>query len=236
MQVCEALWKSLWAVVEGAGDGFAMAAMMAATMLPGALPAIVRSAQTQHTLVAAPRFAAAYLERPPASAIAEIIGKSQANVRQLATRARRHVEERRPRFQTTRQQRDELARRFFTAVEQGDLAGLEALLASDVQLTGDGGGKVPTLARTLHGRARIARRVINWFRLLARIPGLSVWPVEVNGSPGARYVDAQGRPVGVLALDVAGSQIWAISSIVNPDKLAHLGPLGDYAALLRSAR
>jgi RNA polymerase sigma factor (sigma-70 family) len=169
-------------------------------------------------------------------AIAEIIGRSHANVRQLATRARRYVEERRPRFQTTREQRDELARRFFAAVEQGDLAGLEALLASDVQLTGDGGGKVATLARTVHGRARVARRVINWFGLLARIPGLSVWPAEVNRSPGARYVDAQGRLVGVLALDVDGGQIRAISSIVNPDKLAHLGPLGDYAALLRSAR
>jgi RNA polymerase sigma factor (sigma-70 family) len=73
--------------------------------------------------------------------IATIVGKSEDNVRQLATRARRHVEQRRPRFQTTREQRDELAERFFAAAEQGDLAGLEALLAHDVQLTGDGGGK-----------------------------------------------------------------------------------------------
>jgi ketosteroid isomerase-like protein len=73
--------------------------------------------------------------------IAAIVGKSEDNVRQLATRARRHVKQRRPRFQTTREQRDELARRFFAAAEQGDLAGLEALLAHDVELTGDGGGK-----------------------------------------------------------------------------------------------
>src|SRR5215208_7120381 len=71
--------------------------------------------------------------------IAGIVGKSEDNVRQLATRARRHVEQRRPRFQTTREQHDELARRFFAAAEQGDLAGLEALLAHDVELTGDGG-------------------------------------------------------------------------------------------------
>ena len=90
--------------------------------------------------------------------VAEIIGKSEDNVRQLAKRARRHVEQRRPRFQTTREQRDELARRFFAAAEQGDLAGLEALLAHDVELTGDGGGKVPALARSLHGRHRVARR------------------------------------------------------------------------------
>ena len=75
--------------------------------------------------------------------IAEIVGKSEDNARQLATRARRHVEQRRPRFHTTREQRKELAARFFAAAEQGDLAELEALLAHDVELTGDGGGKVP---------------------------------------------------------------------------------------------
>ena len=100
--------------------------------------------------------------------IAEIIGKSEDNVRQLATRARRHVEQRRPRFQTTREQRDELARRFFAAAEQGDLAGLEALLASDVKLTGDGGGKVPALARSLHGRSRVAHTLVSWLRQAAR--------------------------------------------------------------------
>jgi hypothetical protein len=97
--------------------------------------------------------------------IAEIVGKSEANVRQLATRARRHVEQRRPRFQSTREQRDELAGRFFAAAEQGDVAGLEALLAHDVVLTGDGGGKVPALARSLRGRNGVARAQMNWFRL-----------------------------------------------------------------------
>ncbi len=108
-------------------------------------------------------------------------------MRQLAARARRHVEQRRPRFQTTPEERDELARRFFAAAEQGDLAGLEALLAHDVELTGDGGGKAPALARPLHGRSRVARAVINWVRLAARVPGVSLRRVEVNGSPGALY-------------------------------------------------
>jgi RNA polymerase sigma factor (sigma-70 family) len=103
--------------------------------------------------------------------IAAIVGKSQDNVRQLATRARRHVRQRRPRFQTTREQREELARRFFGAVEHGDVSGLEALLAHDVALTGDGGGKVPALARTLRGRSRVARMLIDWARLGARVPG-----------------------------------------------------------------
>jgi RNA polymerase sigma-70 factor (TIGR02957 family) len=168
--------------------------------------------------------------------IAEIIGKSQDNVRQLATRARRHVEQRRPRFQTTREQRDELARRFFQAAEQGDLSGLEALLAHDVELTGDGGGKVPALARTLRGRSRVARTLINWSRLGARAPEVSMRPVQVNGGPGALYLDAQQRLIAVTALEIAGGQITSISAIVNPDKLAHLGPVGDFTSLLRSAR
>ena len=163
--------------------------------------------------------------------IAQIIGKSQDNVRQLATRARRHLKQRRPRFQTTREQRDELARRFFQAAEQGDLSGLEALLAHDVELTGDGGGKVPALARTLRGRSRVARTLIDWTRLGARLPGGSVRPVEVNGGPGALFLDAQQRLLGVVALEVAGAQITTIHAIVNPDKLTHLGPVGDFGSL-----
>jgi RNA polymerase sigma-70 factor (TIGR02957 family) len=166
--------------------------------------------------------------------IAGIVGKSQENVRQLGTRARRHVEQRRPRFQTTREQRDELAARFFAAVEQGDLAGLEALLAHDVELTGDGGGKVPTLARPLRGRSHVARLLIN--SLVARLPEVSLRIAEVNGGPGALYLDGQQRLIGVMALDITGGQITAISSIVNPDKLEHLGPVGDFTSLVTSAR
>jgi RNA polymerase sigma-70 factor (TIGR02957 family) len=164
--------------------------------------------------------------------IAGIVGKAEDNVRQLAARARRHVEQRSPRFQTTREQRDELGRRFLAAAEQGDVAALEALLAHDVELTGDGGGKVPALARSVHGRSRVARTIVNWVRLAARLPGVSFRPVEVNGSPGALYLDAEQRLLGVLALDIAGGQITSISSVVNPDKLQHLGPVGDVKSLL----
>jgi ketosteroid isomerase-like protein len=167
---------------------------------------------------------------------AAIVGKSQDTVRQLATRARRHVEQRRPRFRTTRQQRDELARRFFAAADHGDLAGLEALLAHDVELTGDGGGKVPALARTLRGRNRVARALINWFRQAGRLEGTSLRPVEVNGGPGALYVDGQQRLISVLALDIADGQITGVRGIANPDKLTHLGPVADANSLLRSAR
>ena len=168
--------------------------------------------------------------------VAEIIGKSQDNVRQLATRARRHIKQRRPRFQTTREQQEELARRFFRAAEQGDLPGLEALLAHDVELTGDGGGKVPALARSRRGRRRVARTLIDWARLGARLPGVSVRPVEVNGGPGALWLDPQQRLIAVVALDIAGGQITRINAIVNPNKLTHLGPVGDYTSLVRSAR
>jgi RNA polymerase sigma-70 factor (TIGR02957 family) len=166
--------------------------------------------------------------------IAEIIGKSEDNVRQLATRARRHVEQHRPRFHTTREQREEMARRFLAAAEQGDLAGLEALLAADVQLSGDGGGKVPALARSLRGRSRVAQTVVNWFRLAARLPGAAWRPVEVNGGAGVLFMDARQRLISVIALDVGDDQIASISSIVNPDKLTHLGPVGDFRSLLQS--
>jgi RNA polymerase sigma-70 factor (TIGR02957 family) len=168
--------------------------------------------------------------------IAAIVGKNEDNVRQLATRARRHVQQRRPRFQTTREQRDELARRFFSAAERGDLAGLEALLAHDVELTGDGGGKVPALARSVRGRSRVARTVITWVRQVIGLPGVSLRPVEVNGGPGALLLDGQQQLIGVCALDVAGGWITSISGIVNPDKLTHLGPVGDFASLLTSGR
>jgi RNA polymerase sigma-70 factor (ECF subfamily) len=167
--------------------------------------------------------------------IAGIVGKSEANVRQLASRARTHVEERRPRFQTSREQREALASRFFAAVQDGDVAGLEALLAHDVVLTGDGGGKVPALARQLRGRSRVARALQNWIRMGARIPGASIQPVEINGTPGALLLDGEARLVGVWALEIAGGEIVALNSIVNPDKLGHLGPVADTRALLRRA-
>jgi RNA polymerase sigma-70 factor (TIGR02957 family) len=168
--------------------------------------------------------------------IAAIVGKSEDNVRQLASRARRHVEQRRPRFQTTREQRDELAARFLAAAEQGDLAGLEALLAHDVELTGDGGGKVPSLARPLHGRNRVARTIINWVRQSGRVAGASLRPVEVNGGPGVLLIDGEQRLISVWALDTAGGQVTNISAIINPDKLTHLGPVADITSLLRSAK
>jgi RNA polymerase sigma-70 factor (ECF subfamily) len=167
--------------------------------------------------------------------IAEIVAKSEDNVRQLASRARGHVKQRRPRFQTTRDQRDELARRFFAAAEQGDLAGLEALLAHDVEMTGDGGGKVPAIKKSLRGRSRVARRLAEFIPTVTRLPGVVLRPVDVNGGPGALLLDGQQRLIGVWALDVDDHQIRSISVIVNPDKLTHLGPVADFRSLLQLA-
>jgi len=168
--------------------------------------------------------------------ITDIVGKSEDNVRQLAARARRHVTERRPRFQTSRAQQQALAQRFFAAARAGDLAGLESLLAHDVELRGDGGGKVPSIGRTLRGRSRVAHTLANWLHALARFPEVTMSPVEVNGAAGAIFRDGQDRVLGVWALDIADGQVTGIHSVVNPDKLGHLGPVGDALAIIRAAR
>jgi RNA polymerase sigma-70 factor (TIGR02957 family) len=165
--------------------------------------------------------------------IAGIIGKREDNTRQLAARARRQVEERRPRYEASREKREELARRFFAATEEGDLAGLEELLAGDVVLHGDGGGKVPALARPLRGRRRVARTLSAWARQALRIGGAAIRRVEVNGQPGALMLDREGKLIGVIALEIADEGVREVRSIVNPDKLRHLGPVADLRALLR---
>lgn len=169
----------------------------------------------------------------PYEEIAQIVGKSQDNARQLAARARRHVEERRPRFEASREQHDRLADRFFAAAREGDLEGLETLLAHDVVLHGDGGGKAPAIARPLHGRRRVARALAGWARLGRRFGGVTVSRAEVNGQPGALMLDPDGRLISVMALDVAEGRVQGVRSVVNPDKLGHLGPVADVRALLR---
>ncbi|HKE75543.1 MAG TPA: RNA polymerase sigma-70 factor [Acidimicrobiales bacterium] len=159
--------------------------------------------------------------------IAEIVGKSEAACRQLAVRARSQVSQDRPRFEASRQEQDELARRFMAAAEGGDLDALETLLAHDVALHGDGGGKVRALPHPVFGRHKVARMLLAWMRNVERIEGFSIRPVEVNGHPGALGLDGRQRIVYALSLDIAGGQIQGIRSIVNPDKLRHLGPVSD---------
>jgi RNA polymerase sigma-70 factor (TIGR02957 family) len=169
----------------------------------------------------------------PYPEVAEIIGTDVDSTRHLVARARNHVRERRPRHYASRRQREELAQRFFAAAEQGDLSALEELLAQDVAMHGDGGGKVPAQARPVNGRVRVARALSVGMSVLARM-GARIQVTEVNGQPGAVAIDAHDRLVGVMALDIAEGQIQTIHSIVNPDKLRHLGQVSDLGALLRA--
>jgi RNA polymerase sigma-70 factor (TIGR02957 family) len=170
----------------------------------------------------------------PYDRIAEIVGTTEQNARQLVTRARRHVDERRPRFETSREEQEQLADRFFAAAEEGDLEGLEELLAHDVVLQADSGGKAPAIKRSLHGRARVTRTLIAGLRAgTTRFGGFTLRREEVNRQPGALLIDRQGRLAGVMILDIADGQIQTVSAIVNPDKLRHLGPVSDLGTLQR---
>jgi RNA polymerase sigma-70 factor, ECF subfamily len=167
--------------------------------------------------------------------IAKIVERSEDNCRQLYVRARRHVDEGRPRFEASRQQRDELARRFFVAAEQGDTAALVELLAADVVVYGDGGGKAPSWPKPIYGRERVAALMAGVLAQ-ARKLGASVRPVQINGQPGVMFTDEEGRIGSVLTLDIADGVVQTIRGIVNPEKLAHLGPVADIRAILRRAR
>jgi RNA polymerase sigma-70 factor (ECF subfamily) len=133
------------------------------------------------------------------------------------------VEEGRPRFETSQQRREQLAGGFLAAVSNGDLQALEELLAHDVALHGDGGGRVRAITRPIHGRAKVARMLLSWMRRAEPFGGWLLRQVQVNGQPGAKVTDVAGKLFAVLVLDIAADgQIQAVRSIVNPDKLRHL--------------
>jgi RNA polymerase sigma-70 factor (ECF subfamily) len=167
--------------------------------------------------------------------VADAVGRSEAACRQLAARARRHMDAGRPRFEADRREREELAARFFDALRDGDLEGLRELLAADVQLVGDGGGKAPAFARSVIGADNVARVLASNFPVLAKIDA-RVEPHELNGHPGAILRDRNDKVVGTLTLDVLGGCIQTIRSVVNPDKLGHMGPVGDAWAIAREAK
>jgi RNA polymerase sigma-70 factor (ECF subfamily) len=167
--------------------------------------------------------------------VASAVGRSEAACRQLAVRARSHMDEGRPRFEADRRERDELAARFFDALRDGDVDGLRELLAADVQMVGDGGGKAPAFARAVSGADKVSRVLASNFPLLMRI-GASVEPLDMNGQPGAILRDRDGNVIGALALDLLGGRIQTIRSVVNPDKLGHLGQVADAWAVTREAR
>jgi RNA polymerase sigma-70 factor (ECF subfamily) len=168
----------------------------------------------------------------PFDEVADVVGRSEAACRQLASRARRLVQDGRPRFDVDRRERDELASRFFDALTAGDVDGLRELLAADVEVYGDGGGKAPQWARVVVGVDNVARMLGGLGGRFAG-SGIQLERHEVNGQPGAVVRDAAGQVVNVFALDVLDGQIQVVRSVINPDKLRHLGPVADAWALMR---
>ncbi len=167
--------------------------------------------------------------------IAPVVGRSEAACRQLAVRARVHVDAGRPRFETDRREREKLAARFFGALREGDVEGLRELLAANVQLVGDSGGKVPALPRNIIGAEKVARVLASIFPWLARID-VTFEPREVNSQPGAIFRDRDNKVLFALTLDVLDGQLQTIRSVSNPDKLGHLGPVADAWAIAREVR
>ncbi|MFF5259693.1 RNA polymerase sigma-70 factor [Actinomadura viridis] len=166
--------------------------------------------------------------------VASAVGRSEAACRQLVVRARRHMEAGRPRFETDRGERDELAGRFLDAFRDGDLDGLREFLAADVEMVGDGGGKAPQWADRFVGAETVGGVVAVLARLFARISA-RVERHQVNGRPGAVFRDRDGRVLNIWAFEIVDGRIQMIRSVNNPDKLGHLGPVADAGAALLEA-
>jgi RNA polymerase sigma-70 factor (ECF subfamily) len=159
----------------------------------------------------------------PYDEVAEIIDKSPDNCRQILTRAHRHLAEGRRRFDVSREERNEVASRFLAAWEEGDTEALVELLAADVTVYGDGGGKAPSVPVPLVGAERVAKALIGWGRQ-ARERGVTYRATLVNGDPGVVFYDPSGRPVWVTALEIADGVVIAVRSVLNPEKLTHVPP------------
>jgi RNA polymerase sigma factor (sigma-70 family) len=167
--------------------------------------------------------------------VARITGKTEVNCRQIFARARQRIAAGGQAGDSAppaarRAEGEELARRFFEAAAGGDMDALLGMLAPDVVLHGDGGGKAQAIGKPVAGRQRVTRLLVVGLRR-GRTLGASLRLAWVNGQPGAVMYDAEGRVVGVVELDVADGVVQAIRSVVNPDKLGHLGPVSDVARL-----
>ena len=155
--------------------------------------------------------------------IARTIGKDEANCRQILRRAREHIAEMRPRFKPSIEKKEELLARFLEATSSGDLSGLVALLANDVTLHADGGGKAPAIPNQVLGADRVARALLGGLSKLVPRNLISL-RMQINGEPGVvSYLE--GRPFAVVTLEVADDRIRGVYIVTNPEKLAHLAPL-----------
>jgi RNA polymerase sigma-70 factor (ECF subfamily) len=158
--------------------------------------------------------------------IAQIVDRNEANCRQIIRRARQHIDAHQPRYQASTEQSETLVRSFLAAARHGDLDQLVDLLAADAVLCGDGGGKATSIREPLVGRDRVATFLVSVFDRVLPL-GIAFEPVLVNGTPGIITRDPQGKVVSVLSFEVFDGVIHTLRSVVNPDKLQHLGPVAD---------
>ncbi|QMW68209.1 RNA polymerase sigma-70 factor [Mumia sp. ZJ1417] len=163
--------------------------------------------------------------------IAVVVDKSEANCRQILARARKRIDDGRPRFDASPEQRDRLAAQFVAAVSRGDVAGLERLLAEDVMFVGDGGGRAPAIQRPMVGTVQVARFLAGLVRQGARF-GVLIDQVVANGEPALRARAADGALLSLMTIDVVDGQIARLHNVLNPEKLRHLGPVGDLYGLM----
>jgi RNA polymerase sigma-70 factor, ECF subfamily len=157
--------------------------------------------------------------------IAEAVGKTEAACRQIFTRARRRIDEGRPRFETSRAEGEELTSLFLAAAGGGDMTRLLERLAPDVLFYGDSGGLgEATFIAPVFGREQVAEVIRVQVEKTLQL-GASLRPATVNGQPGVLACDADGDLIAVIAFDVLDGQVQAIRTVANPEKLRHLGPV-----------
>jgi RNA polymerase sigma-70 factor (ECF subfamily) len=168
----------------------------------------------------------------PYEDIAQIVDKSEVNCRQVFGRARQHVGAHHARFEASTEHSEALVRSFLVAARDGDLDQLVELLAADVTIYGDGGGKATAIRQPIYGREKVATYLIALFERAPRL-GVAVEAVLVNGGPGIITYDPQGKIISVLSLEILDGMIQTVRGIVNPDKLQHLGAVSDMARLNR---
>ena len=166
--------------------------------------------------------------------IAAIVEKSEANCRQILSRARKHIEADKPRFEIGGERQTQLADSFLAAIQEGDLERLVAYLAEDAVFYGDGGGKGRGLPKPVFGARNIARLLVGFFEGYRSI-GARMQPAQINGQPGVLAFDSESRLINVLAFDIVGDALQNVRSVINPEKLRHLGPVADARRLLRES-
>jgi RNA polymerase sigma-70 factor (ECF subfamily) len=157
--------------------------------------------------------------------ISHLVGKSEANCRQIARRARGYIAAQRPRFERSPEQEERLTESFLEACMDGDMEGLLGLLAEDIILWSDGGGKVRAALNPIRGSDKVARFFMG---ILGKAPpGLVVRQTKVNGHPGIIGYYADGQPQSVTTFDIADECIRAIHILVNPEKLGNVPDLRE---------